>query len=77
MNEKFENKHSKLPKERRLPWLALNEVSLFMFLDAHAYNRSRVIQLILLCISQAWFLPLGFHGRDVISTDEFLSYKVR
>ncbi|XP_012535091.1 NAD kinase 2, mitochondrial [Monomorium pharaonis] len=26
LNEKFENKHIKLPKERRLPWLALNEV---------------------------------------------------
>lgn len=42
-NKKFESKHNELSKERRLPWLALNEVSLLMFLDAHACIRSQVI----------------------------------
>ncbi|KAG5344169.1 NAKD2 kinase, partial [Acromyrmex charruanus] len=40
-NERFESKHS-LPKERRLPWLALNEVSLLMLLDACINIRSRM-----------------------------------
>lgn len=36
-------KHNELPKERRLPWLALNEVSLLMFLDIHACIKNSVM----------------------------------
>lgn len=46
MNEELKNKHSELPQERHLPWLALNEVSLLMFLDVHGSIRSQSSDLL-------------------------------
>jgi len=50
MNEKFENKHGEVPKERRLPWhlmkwLIFLDVHTHTHTHTHTYIRNRIIQL--------------------------------
>lgn len=47
-----DSKHNELPKERRLPWLALNEVSSLVFLCKYTYIKDRILQVALLYVSQ-------------------------
>lgn len=46
-----DSKRNELPKERRLPWLALNEVSSLVFLRKYIYVKDRILQIALLYVS--------------------------